>query len=224
MQNDISLASYIDHTLLKPDARLAQIQKLCEEALQFHFFSVCVNSIFVETCARLLAGSKVQVCSVVGFPLGAMETTAKAFEAEQAVRMGAGEIDMVLAIGALKDQRYDEVRADIRAVVTAAAGCKVKVILETSLLGLDEKIMACRLSEEAGAAFVKTCTGFGGGGATVEDIMLMRQTVSAGIGVKASGGIKDKAQALALIRAGASRLGTSSGVFLIQGQASGGGY
>lgn len=224
MQNDISLASYIDHTLLKPDARLVQIQKLCEEALQFHFFSVCVNSAYVGTCAKLLGGSSVKVCSVIGFPLGAMESKAKAYETERAINLGAAEIDMVLSIGALKDQRYDEVRDDIRSVVAAAGGNKVKVILETALLDQDEKIMACRLSEEAGAAFVKTCTGFSGGSATVEDIMLMRNVVSAGIGVKASGGIKDKSQAMALIRAGANRLGTSSGVALVQGQSFNGGY
>lgn len=224
MQNDISLASYIDHTLLKPDARMAQIEQLCSEAKQFKFFSVCVNSVYVEACARLLKDSGVKVCAVVGFPLGAMETVSKAFETERAVKLGATEVDMVLAIGALKDGRHDEVRKDIAAVVKAAAPHKVKVIFETSMLTNEEKIAACRLSDEAGAAFVKTSTGFGGGGATVEDVQLMKKNISARMEVKASGGIKDKAQAMAMIQAGATRLGTSSGIALVQGQTASGGY
>lgn len=224
MQNDISLAAYIDHTLLKADARSEQIQKLCQEAQEYQFFSVCVNSAYVQTCFELLKNSKVKVCSVVGFPLGAMDSRAKAFETEQAVRHGASEIDMVINIGALKDGRHDLVKNDIQQVVEAAQGKIVKVIIETALLTEPEKILACQLSEAAGAHFVKTCTGFGGGGATIEDITLMRKTVSAKISIKASGGIKDRTHALALIKAGATRLGTSSGIALVQGQSSTGGY
>lgn len=224
MQSDISLAPYIDHTLLKPDARQEQVQKICEEALRYGFFSVCVNSVYVKFCAENLQNSNVKVCSVVGFPLGAMDTHSKAFETKQAVQNGASEIDMVIHIGALKDQNYDYVRDDIAAVVQAAQGRQVKVIIETALLSRDEKIMACRLAKDAGAHFVKTCTGFNGGGATVEDIMLMTESVDGMLQVKASGGIKDAAQAMALIRAGATRLGTSSGVALAQGQKSQGGY
>lgn len=224
MQSDISLAQYIDHTLLKPEARIEQINRLCDEALQFGFFSVCVNSSYVEACAKKLAGSKVNICSVVGFPLGMMDTKSKAFETETAVANGASEIDMVINIGALKDARYDFVREDIRAVVAAAKGKTVKVIIETFLLTQEEKVKACELSREANAHFVKTSTGFNGGGATVEDIELMKNAVENKLQVKASGGIKDSAQAFAMINAGATRLGTSSGVMLAQGQKSQGGY
>ena len=224
MQSDISLAQYIDHTLLKPEARLEQIQKLCDEALSFGFFSVCVNSSYVSVCTEKLKASKVKVCAVVGFPLGMMDTKSKAFEAETAIANGAGEIDMVINIGALKDARYDYVRDDIHAVVVAAKGKTVKAIIETSLLTREEKIKACELSREAKAHFVKTSTGFNGGGATVEDIELMKKAVDSKLEVKASGGVKDSAQAFAMIAAGATRLGTSSGVALVQGQKSQGGY
>lgn len=224
MQSDISLARYIDHTLLKADAGLAQILRLCEEARQFGFYSVCVNSSYVSVCAKELAGSSVKICAVTGFPLGAMDPVSKAFETATAVANGADEIDMVISIGGLKDGRVDDVRTDIAGVVKAAGGKTVKVIIETALLTREEKILACRLAREAGAHFVKTCTGFGGGGATVEDILLMTEAVEGQLQVKASGGIKDRAQALALIQAGAHRLGTSSGIALVQGQSIQGGY
>lgn len=218
------LAAYIDHTLLKPEVQLTQIEKICQEAIENHFFGVCVNSSFIEVVAKKLKGSNVKPVAVVGFPLGTMLTEAKAFETEWAVKRGAEEIDMVIHVGQLKDKNWDYVKKDIQAVVTAAHGKTVKVILETALLNEAEKIKACELSVTAGAHFVKTCTGFNGGGATVEDIQLMRSTVGPKIGVKASGGVKSFEQALALIKAGATRIGTSSGVALIQGQKSAGGY
>lgn len=209
---------YIDHTLLKADAKSSDIEKLCSEAKQFQFFSVCVNSVHVALCKKLLAESTVKVCTVVGFPLGAMSTKAKAFETKQAIADGADEIDMVINIGALKDQNWDFVQDDIAAVVEAAQGRTVKVIFETSLLTEDEKRKSCQLSKAAGAHFVKTSTGFGGGGATVEDIKLMKSEVGQALQVKASGGIRDLATAEAMINAGATRLGTSSGVALVSGQ------
>lgn len=220
----MQLSRYIDHTFLKPEATQKQIEKLCHEALEHQFFSVCVNSSYVGLCADLLKNSNVAVCSVIGFPLGACDTETKAFEAAQAVKNGASEIDMVIQIGKLKDKKFDEVEADIRAVVKAAGGKKVKVIIETALLTEDEKIAACKASLNAKAHFVKTCTGFSGGGATVEDITLMKSVVGDKMEIKASGGIKDTATAQALIEAGATRLGTSSGVALVQGFASQGGY
>ena len=218
------MQQYIDHTLLKPEATSAQVIRLCQEAKDFHFFGVCVNSTFIPLVARELNGSAIAAVAVVGFPLGAMATEAKAFEAEWCVRHGAREIDMVIAIGALKEKNYDNVRKDIHAVVTAARGALVKVIIETSLLSEDEKRIACALAVEGGAHFVKTSTGFNGGGATVADIQLMRSVVGPNIGVKASGGVKSIEQALALIAAGANRIGTSSGVALVQGKAVTGGY
>lgn len=220
----MQLSRYIDHTLLKPDAQVAQIEKLCTEAKNFDFFSVCVNSTYVSTCAKLLQGSAVKVCCVVGFPLGAMDIESKAFETHTAVKNGAQEIDMVVNIGALKDRRTDYVREDIKAVVKAAQGKTVKVIIETSLLSQEEKTLACQLCLETGAHFVKTSTGFGGGGATVDDVKLMKSIVRDAMEVKASGGIKDAEQARALIEAGATRLGTSSGVTIVQGGAVQGGY
>ncbi len=224
MQSDISLAKYIDHTLLKPEARESQISQLCAEAKQFGFFSVCVNSSFVPYCAAALKSTNVKVCSVVGFPLGAMDTESKAFETSIAVKNGADEIDMVINIGALKDGKNEYVKNDIAAVVKAATGKTVKVIIETSLLSEEEKIQACKLSKEAKAHFVKTSTGFNGGGATVEDVALMKKAVESTLQVKASGGVKNREQALAMIAAGATRLGTSSGVALVQGQQAQGGY
>lgn len=220
----MQLSRYIDHTLLKAEAQLSQIEKLCHEAKIHNFASVCVNTSYVPYCRDYLKGSSTKVCCVVGFPLGAMSTSAKAEEARIAVQDGATEIDMVIHIGALKDRRLDYVTADIRAVVLAAKDLTVKVILETSLLNDDEKVLACQAAAAAGAQFVKTSTGFGGGGATVHDVKLMKSVVGDKLEVKASGGIKDAQQALALISAGATRLGTSSGVLIVQGGAAQGGY
>ena len=220
----MQLNKFIDHTLLKPEAQSAQIEKLCKEAIEHKFFSVCVNTSYVKQCAELLRGSDVKVCCVVGFPLGAMDTASKAFETRTAITNGAQEVDMVVQIGALKDRRMDYVRDDIKAVVQAAGGAKVKVIIETSLINDEEKTLACKAALEAGAHFVKTSTGFAGGGATVEDVKLMKSIVGDKMEVKASGGVKNSEQAFALIAAGATRLGTSSGVALVQGQQSQGGY
>lgn len=220
----MQLSRYIDHTLLKPEAQLAQIERLCAEAKEYGFFSVCVNTSYVRTCAELLKDSSVKVCCVVGFPLGAMDSASKAFETQTAIANGAQEVDMVIHIGALKDRRLNDVREDIKAVVKAAQGHTVKVILETALLDQDDKILACRAALEAGAHFVKTSTGFSGGGATVEDVRLMKSVVGDQMEVKASGGIKDATQAKAMIDAGATRLGTSSGITIIQGGLAQGGY
>jgi len=223
------LARLIDHTALKPDTTEARIRTLCEEARRYGFAAVCVNPCYVPLAAELLRGSTVAVCTVGGFPLGANRTAIKAAEAEQAIRDGAAELDMVLNIGFLKSGRLREVLEDIRAVVDVARAARppagrdrilVKVILETALLTDAEKETACRLALEAGADFVKTSTGFAGGGATVEDVALMRRVVGDRMGVKASGGIRTRAQAEALVAAGASRLGTSAGVALIQDGAS----
>lgn len=211
------IARSIDHTLLKPDATITQIHNLIEEAKQYRFFSVCVNPSYVATCAELLKGSGVQVCTVVGFPLGASSSATKAFETSRAIKDGADEIDMVINIGALKSQKLLLVEEDIREVVSAAEGKIVKVIIETSLLTNEEKVVACQLAEKAGANFVKTSTGFNGGGATVEDVTLMKESVSTTVLVKASGGIKDLETAKKMIAAGASRLGTSAGVAILKG-------
>jgi deoxyribose-phosphate aldolase len=213
------LARYIDHTLLKPEASRDQILKLCREAVEHHFASVCVNPCWVRLCAEALRGSEVKVCTVIGFPLGATLSSVKAFEAEESIRQGAGEVDMVINIGALKSGDRQYVEDDIRAVVERAhaLGALVKVIIETVLLTQEEKVLACRLSQAAGADFVKTSTGFAGGGATVEDVALMRQVVGDAMGVKAAGGIRTYADALRMIQAGANRLGTSAGVQIIQG-------
>ncbi len=220
----MNLAPMIDHTLLKPESSSEQIRKVCDEALTHKFFSVCVNSAWVPVASEALRGSTVKVVAVVGFPLGAMSSAAKAFEAGWCVAHGASEIDMVINIGALKERNLELVRQDIADVVKAAGRKPVKVILETGLLTTEEKRLACELSVKAGARFVKTCTGFNVGSATVEDIQLMREAVGPDFGVKASGGIKTSSYAEALIAAGATRLGTSSGVALVQGQASTGGY
>lgn len=221
---DHSLAQYIDQTLLKPEATVQQVLKLCADARTHGFFGVCVNSGFIEIVSKELQSSNSKPVAVVGFPLGAMLSKGKAFEAEECVRLGAKEIDMVLQIGRLKEKNHAAVREDIQAVVKASQGALVKVIIETFLLTDDEKRAACLLSAEAGAHFVKTSTGFNGGGATVPDIQLMRSVVGEKLGVKASGGVKTKEQAWALIEAGASRIGTSSGVELVQGQTVKGGY
>ncbi len=207
----------IDHTLLKPEATYAQIHQLVDEAREHRFFSVCVNPFYVATCSELLKGSGVQVCTVVGFPLGANSTATKAFEAAHAIKDGADEIDMVINIGALKSQKLLLVEEDIREVVKASEGKIVKVIIETSLLTDEEKVMACQIAEKAGAKFVKTSTGFNGGGANVHDIELMRDSVSTIMGIKASGGIKDIESAKKLMAAGATRLGTSAGVAIVKG-------
>lgn len=219
-----TLAKWIDQTLLKPEATTADILNLCEQAKVHSFFGVCVNSSYIKLVVESLAGSSSTPVSVVGFPLGAMSTISKAFETEQCVRDGAKEIDMVIAIGALKEKRFDFVKNDVRAVVQAAGPALVKVIIETALLTDEEKKIACSLSVEAGAGFVKTCTGFSGGAASVADIELMRAVVGPQIGVKASGGVKTAELAWALIRAGATRIGTSSGVELAQNKTIVGGY
>lgn len=219
------LPKYIDHTLLKAESSLEQIDVLCDEAAKYHFYSVCVNSSWVEHCARRLGGTGVKVCSVVGFPLGAMDSRAKSLEARTAVANGAAEIDMVLNIGALKAKDLKAVREDMLAVRRACrAGIVLKVIIETCLLTDEEKVLACQIAKDIGADFVKTSTGFSKGGATVADIALMRRTVGPAMGVKASGGVKSFEDAIALIKAGATRLGTSSGVLLVNGKTSDGGY
>lgn len=211
----VNLAPYIDHTLLKPEATQQQIEQLCTEAAQYHFASVCVNPYYVEEASRLLAESDVQVCTVVGFPLGVTTTATKVAETRDAVEKGADEIDMVLTIGALLDGNDSYVQEDIAAVVKAADGRLVKVILETCLLNEEQLVRACQLVQQAGAHFVKTSTGFNKGGALVEDVKLMRQTVGDTLGVKASGGIRDRETALQMIEAGATRIGTSNGVNLL---------
>jgi len=206
----------IDHTLLKPEATFSQIEQLVKEALDYHFFSVCINPSYVASCAEMLKGSDVKVCTVIGFPLGMTTTSTKALETKEAIKNGASEIDMVINIGALKSQNDLLVEDDIREVVQAASGHLVKVIIETSLLTKEEKVKACKLAEKAGAHFVKTSTGFNGGGASVEDIELMRQSVSPHIGVKASGGIKNLEMAKKMLAAGANRIGTSAGVSIVK--------
>lgn len=209
-------SKYIDHTLLKPEATKAQIIQLCEEAVKNDFASVCVNPYWVKTCAQEVKDSDVLVCTVVGFPLGANTTETKVYETKEAISNGADEIDMVINIGALKGKEYDVVLQDIKAIVEAAQDHVVKVIIETSLLSDDEIIKACQLAKEAKAAFVKTSTGFSTGGATKEDVALMAQVVAPDLGVKASGGIKTREDFLAMIKAGATRIGTSNGMALLK--------
>lgn len=211
------LNRYIDHTLLKAEATPAQIEKLCAQALEYRFASVCVNTCYAPLSARLLAGSDVAVCCVVGFPLGAMLTEAKAAETRLAVAAGAQEVDMVINLGMAKAGDWDYVQRDIRAVVEAAENARVKVILECCLLTDAEKERACACAKAAGAAFVKTSTGFSAGGATIADVALMRRAVGPGMGVKASGGIRTRQDALAMIEAGASRLGASAGIAIVEG-------
>ena len=212
----MNLARYIDHTNLKPTATPEDIEKLCAEARQFGFKAVCVNSCYVALASELLKGSNVLVCAVAGFPLGAMSTAAKKFEAEQAVKDGAGEIDMVMNIGLAKDGDWKGIEEDILAVKQAARGAVLKVIIETCYLTDEEKIAACEAAVRAGAGFVKTSTGFGPAGATIEDVRLMKKAVEGKALVKAAGGVRDKATALAMIEAGADRLGTSNGIGIIQ--------
>ncbi len=212
------VSSYIDHTLLKPEATHQQVEKLCDEARRYAFASVCVNSVYVPEARRLLDGSPVQVCTVVGFPLGAVLSEARAAETRFAIAAGAREIDMVISIGQLKGGAYDAVAGDIRRVVEIAHadGAIVKVILEMALLTRFEKILGCLISQAEGADFVKTSTGFGPGGATLEDVDLMRRVVSPRMGVKAAGGIRSLVDARAMLDAGATRLGTSAGVKIMQ--------
>ncbi len=212
------LAGMIDHTLLKPDATTAELRQICDEARQYHFATVCVNSVNIPFVARELNGSGVKPIAVIGFPLGAAITSAKVFETREAVRNGAKEIDMVINIGALKSADFSTVLSDIQAVVAAARPYLVKVILETSKLDHEQKVIACALSKAACAAYVKTSTGFGGGGATTEDIALMRRIVGENMGVKASGGIHSLADAEAMRAAGATRIGASASVAIVTGQ------
>ncbi|MEH7505480.1 deoxyribose-phosphate aldolase [Neobacillus drentensis] len=213
-----NIAAMIDHTLLKPEATRQQIESLCQEAKEYKFASVCVNPTWVSTAKELLQGSGVMVCTVIGFPLGATTPETKAFETKNAIENGAEEVDMVINIGALKDHNDELVEKDIRAVVEAAKGkAHTKVIIETSLLTKEEKIRACELSVKAGADFVKTSTGFSTGGATAEDIALMRKTVGPELGVKASGGVRSTEDVQKMIEAGATRIGASSSIAIVNG-------
>ena len=218
------LAKYIDHTLLKPDATRAQIETLCAEAAEHNFATVCVNGSRVELAYSLLEESDVQVATVVGFPLGAMEADVKRYETEAAIDAGAGEIDMVMNVGRFIDGDHDYIVREIRDVVEAADDHIVKVILETCLLSNEQIVQACKLVVQAQAHFVKTSTGFGSAGATLEHVKLMRETVDQFAGVKAAGGIRDEATARAMIEAGATRLGTSGGVAIVSGADNGTGY
>ena len=210
-----TIASMIDHTLLKPEATPAQIEKLCAEAAEYHFASVCVNPVYIPLAARLLKGTGVKVCCVVGFPLGAIAPEQKAAEAASCAAMGTEELDMVIHVGAVKAGDWALVQRDIEGVVKAAAGHTVKVIIETCLLTDEEKVKACEAAKAAGAHFVKTSTGFSTGGATTHDIALMRKTVGPEMGVKASGGIRDYEAAMAMIEAGANRIGASAGIAIV---------
>lgn len=213
------LARLIDHTILNPDATPVEIENVCDEALRYRFASVCVNPSYVPLAVTKLADTEVEACTVVGFPLGATTTTAKVCEAEQALRDRATELDMVLHIGALKAGDADRVGEDIAAVarVCREAGALLKVIIETALLDDEEKVLACRIAVQSGADFVKTSTGFAETGAKVEDVRLMRRTVGSRIGVKAAGGIHSYEEAMAMIEAGASRLGASAGIQIVEG-------
>ena len=212
----MDIAKYIDHTILKPEATVEEVKKLCKEAKEYNFASVCVNGCYAALVSTELAGSDVKTCVVVGFPLGAMTKEAKAFETTDAINNGANEIDMVINVGALKDKNYDLLKEEIEAVVNAAKGkAIVKVIIETCLLTDQEKIKVCEISKEAKADFVKTSTGFSSGGATKEDIALMRKTVGPDLGVKASGGVRDYKTAMDMINAGASRIGASAGIAIV---------
>ena len=219
---DVSLAKMIDHTLLKADATPDQIAQLCYEARKYGFASVCINPTWVPLCAKLLEGSDVKVCTVIGFPLGATAPDVKVFETQNALHQGANEIDMVLNIGALKARDLEMVARDIRGVVKTAhaRGALVKVILETSLLTDEEKVLASLISKQAEADFVKTSTGFSTGGATVHDVTLMRRVIGPEMGVKASGGVRTFEEAEAMVKAGATRIGASAGIKIIQGPAS----
>lgn len=220
------MGGYIDHTLLKPDATLAEVDTICAEALENKFASVCVNGVHVRRCAEILKGSGVATCTVVGFPLGAMAPEVKAYEARRAIEDGACEVDMVLNVGALKSGDDEFVRRDVAGVAETChrMGARLKVILETCLLTDAEKVRACELCVKAGADFVKTSTGFSKGGATVEDVALMRRTVGPVLGVKASGGVRDAEGARAMVEAGATRIGASASVAIVQGGSSNSSY
>ncbi|AQS06973.1 deoxyribose-phosphate aldolase [Clostridium beijerinckii] len=212
----MDIAKYIDHTILKPEATVEDVKKLCKEAKEYNFASVCVNGCYAKLVSTELMGTDVKTCVVVGFPLGAMTKEAKAFETNQAIENGANEIDMVINVGALKDKNYSLLKEDIEAVVNAAKGkALVKVIIETCLLTDEEKVKACEIAKEAKADFVKTSTGFSSGGATKEDIALMRKTVGSDLGVKASGGVRDFKTATDMINAGASRIGASASISIV---------
>lgn len=212
------IARLIDHTVLKAEATPAKIERLCQQALEYRFASVCVNPAYVPLADARLAGSEVEVCTTIGFPLGATTTTAKVCEAEQALRDGATELDMVLFVGALKAGERERVSEDIAAVARAChdGGGLLKVIIEAALLSDEEKVLACEIAQDSGADFVKTSTGFGPSGATIEDVRLMRRTVERRIGVKAAGGIHSYTEAVAMIEAGANRIGASAGVEIVE--------
>lgn len=220
----MKLEKYIDHTLLKPDATKAEIIKVCDEAKEYNFASVCVNEYYTGLVAKELAGSDVKVCTVVGFPLGASSTAVKVAETKSAISAGAEEIDMVINIGALKDGDNDYVREDIRQIKEATGDKVLKVIIETCLLTEEEKVRACQLSVEAGADFVKTSTGFSKGGSTPEDVSLMKKTVDGKALVKASGGVRSYEDAMAVIQAGADRIGASAGIAIVKGEKSNADY
>ncbi|GEK90879.1 deoxyribose-phosphate aldolase [Alkalibacterium kapii] len=225
MENIENIERYIDHTLLKPESTDMDVQKVCLDAKKYNFKSVCINPGWVKYTADLLKDSNVETCTVIGFPLGANTSKVKAFEAEQAVKEGATEVDMVINIGALKSEDYGLVYDDIKAVVSAVDNkALVKVIIETSLLNEHEKVRACEAAKRAGADFVKTSTGFSTGGATIEDVKLMRKTVGEEMGVKASGGVRSIEDAKAMIEAGATRIGTSNGVAIVEGNEATGDY
>lgn len=220
----MTINTYIDHTLLKADSRQEQIDQLLDEAIRYKFASVCVNPTWISYCSEKLQSSPVKVCTVVGFPLGATLSSVKVFETKEAIANGADEIDMVINIGAAKDGNWQLVEDDVRAVVDASGDKLVKVIIEACLLTDEEKVKACEASVRAGADFVKTSTGFSTGGATIADVTLMRQTVGPDIGVKAAGGARSLADAQAFVEAGATRIGTSSGVAIVEGETVNGGY
>lgn len=213
----MNLSKYIDHTILKPDAAEEDVKRICDEAKKYNFASVCINPSYVKFASDSLEGTDVMTCTVIGFPLGATPKEVKAFEAANAIENGANEVDMVINIGYLKSKKYEEVKEDIEAVVNAAKGkAHVKVIIETCLLTNEEKVIACQLSVQAGADFVKTSTGFSTGGAKVEDVKLMKETVGDKAKVKASGAVRDYETAVAMIEAGAERIGTSSGIKIVE--------
>ncbi|AZI13391.1 deoxyribose-phosphate aldolase [Avibacterium paragallinarum] len=212
------IAKYIDHTALTAEKTPQDILNLCQEAMTHQFCSVCINSAYIPLAKQALAQSAVKICTVVGFPLGANLSSVKAFEASEAIKQGADEIDMVINVGLVKAQQWQAVEQDIAEVLTACQGKTLKVILETCLLSKEEIVKACEICKKLGVAFVKTSTGFNKGGATVEDVALMKQTVGDAVEVKASGGIRDTATALAMLEAGATRLGVSAGVAIVQGE------
>ncbi|MBP1889496.1 deoxyribose-phosphate aldolase [Clostridium moniliforme] len=223
--NKNELARMIDHTILKPEAKGEDVKKICDEALEYKFASVCVNPTRVKEAYEILKGSEVKVCTVIGFPLGATTTNTKVFETKDAIANGATEVDMVINIGRLKDKDYDFVKEDIKSVVEAAKGkALTKVIIETCLLTDEEKVIACKLAKEAGADFVKTSTGFSTGGATKEDIKLMRETVGPDLGVKASGGVRSLKDAEDMIENGATRIGASASIAICEGKTSNSNY